>query len=495
VSGANIASERSGLAWLWMIPLAAVAGGLAPISPMAALGAVAVAAALLLLAMGHGAIRLFLVGLTVLLIGYAFLGRGFAYLGVPPVYVGEIALGLGCFALLTAVPTRRVGLVQVLIGTFMLWGAVRTVPYLEAYGLDALRDAVTWGYGAFALVVSLIVKPGHIRSLVSLYGRFLPLFIAWVPVFALIRYGFPEVLPAIPGTDVPIAFFKAGDLAVHLAGTAAFILAGLYSMRGWRGLVQPLLWAAWIAGFGVVAVVSRGGMLAVATVSALVLFVRSPGRWAAPMIVGLTLLGFAVITDVEFDIGRRREVSAAQLVENIQSVLGESDDPALADTRQWREAWWAIIIGYTIEGPYLWEGKGFGINLADDDGFQTPDESLRAPHNAHLNLLARSGLPGLALWVAVQVAFALTLLRAARAAARSQQRFLLAVIGWVFVYWLAALLNMSFDVYLEGPQGGILFWTLIGLGLAAASCVREEEEAQPPPRSVDAAPGRAATPA
>jgi O-antigen ligase len=336
------------------------------------------------------------------------------------------------------------------------------------------------------------VKPAHVRSLVSLYGRFVPLFIAWVPVFALIGYGFPQVVPITPGTNVPIAFFKAGDLAVHLAGAAAFVLAGLYPTGGWRGLVQPFLWAVWLAGFGVIAVLSRGGMLAVAAVSTLILFVRSPGRWAVPTIVGLTLIGLAGITNVEIDIGKRREVSAAQLVENIQSVLGESDDPGLADTREWREAWWAIIIGYTVEGPYLWEGKGFGINLADDDGFQISDESLRAPHNAHLNLLARSGLPGLALWLAVQVAFALTLLRAARAAARSERRFWLAILAWIFVYWLAALLNMSFDVYLEGPQGGILFWSLIGLGLAAASCIREEED-KPPARSVAVAPRKAAS--
>jgi O-antigen ligase len=180
----------------------------------------------------------------------------------------------------------------------------------------------------------------------------------------------------------------------------------------------------------------------------------------------------------------RREVSAAQLIDNIESVLGESEDPALADTRRWRESWWAIIIGYAFDGPYFWDGRGYGINLADEDGFQTPDQSLRAPHNAHLNVLARSGVPGLALWLAIQAAFAATMWQAARAAARSGQRFWLAVLGWVFVYWLAALVNMSFDVYLEGPQGGILYWSVVGLGLAAASCVREELPPASPSDSV-----------
>jgi hypothetical protein len=38
----------------------------------------------------------------------------------------------------------------------------------------------------------------------------------------------------------------------------------------------------------------------------------------------------------------------------------------------------------------------------------------------------------------------------------------------ILAYWLAMLVNASFDVYLEGPQGGIWFWSVFGLGLAAA---------------------------
>ena len=34
-------------------------------------------------------------------------------------------------------------------------------------------------------------------------------------------------------------------------------------------------------------------------------------------------------------------------------------------------------------------------------------------------------------------------------------------------YWLAFMINASFDVFLEGPMGGIWFWTVYGVGLAA----------------------------
>ena len=37
---------------------------------------------------------------------------------------------------------------------------------------------------------------------------------------------------------------------------------------------------------------------------------------------------------------------------------------------------------------------------------------------------------------------------------------------WVLAYWTASIVNMSFDVYLEGPQGGIWFWCLVGYIIA-----------------------------
>jgi hypothetical protein len=35
----------------------------------------------------------------------------------------------------------------------------------------------------------------------------------------------------------------------------------------------------------------------------------------------------------------------------------------------------------------------------------------------------------------------------------------------LFAYWVAMLVDTSFDPYLEGPQGGIWFWVIFGLGL------------------------------
>ena len=65
-------------------------------------------------------------------------------------------------------------------------------------------------------------------------------------------------------------------------------------------------------------------------------------------------------------------------------------------TKEWRTDWWHDIANYTLHGDYFWGGKGYGINLADDDGYQVGDETLHpATQRAHDDL-ARSGVVGIA---------------------------------------------------------------------------------------------------
>jgi hypothetical protein len=162
-----------------------------------------------------------------------------------------------------------------------------------------------------------------------------------------------------------------------------------------------------------------------------------------------------------------REFSAKQITNNITSLFAPEEGTELAGTRSFREDWWDSIISYTVHGPYFWGGKGFGVNLADDDGFQVNvDGSLRSPHNGHMNILARMGVPGFALWLTILGTFAITMLRARQIFLRQGETLLAGLAAWIFVYWLAAATNASFDVYIEGPQGGIWFWSLMGAGIA-----------------------------
>jgi hypothetical protein len=125
--------------------------------------------------------------------------------------------------------------------------------------------------------------------------------------------------------------------------------------------------------------------------------------------------------------------------------------------------------------PRDWKhGLNCPASLADDDGFQVnADHSLRAPHNSHITVLARMGIPGLLLWATLQVVFGVQLMAAYFRSRRVGNDFWCRVDIWLLVYWIAMLVNTSFDPYLEGPQGGIWFWAVIGVGMAAINLQRQ----------------------
>jgi hypothetical protein len=474
---------------------------------------------------GLPVVRLFLGALVALLVGYMFMGRGFAHVGLPPIYVGEVVLLLGLLATAAAIVRLRLRVAPSrllwLLLAFMALGVARTIPYLPTYGFDALRDAILWGYAFFALFMFVLIDRDRLLQVLRIYGWVIPIFALWLPICLWIFSSY-TIDPTKLGSDIPLVFFKAQDMAVHTVGSIAFLVLCTGALTTawsfiWRAIVAyPLAWAVFVTG-----TTSRGALLAVASGLGLVaLFARRSRNWipilAGAAIFTLVLVGPGVLnslgplapsptpspspyasatpvpspspyasatpvpspspyasatpvpspspTPAPQKEGRQNTLE--QLINNIVSLFGGSSDYGLTGTVSFRVAWWNKIIDYTVFGPYFWTGKGFGVNLADDDGFQVnADDSLRAPHNSHITTLARMGVPGFALWVIIQAGFAIGLLRAVFAHRRAGDMRVAAVGAWIFVYWAAMMVNTSFDPYLEGPQGGIWFWTLFGLGM------------------------------
>jgi hypothetical protein len=443
-------------------------------------------------------VRVFVVALVVLLAGYMFLGRGFAHLGLPPLYLGEVVLGIGLVATAFAIIRLRLRLtrswIAVLLVLFMVLGFARTVPYLETYGIDAFRDAVLWGYGVFALYIYILADRTWLLGTKRLYGAIVPIFAVWLPI-AWILFAYQSLIPLAPG-GIPILFFKNQDMAVHAIGAIAFLVLATNISTGpaqfvWRTFVAlPLAWAVYITGS-----ISRGAVASVvAGLAVLGVLARRSPTWVPVLIagivvavivinpVGLTSFVLPGLSPTPAVTGSAtpspsgeatpsptptdaRELSPSQWWENIISVFLKSSDSNLEATKQFRLAWWSKIVGYTVFGPHFWGGKGFGVNLANDDGFPNADGSLRAPHNSHFTVLARMGVPAFVLWLLLQLAFGIQLLRSVIAHTRGGDAEVAAIGGWILVYWTAMMVNTSFDPYLEGPQGGIWFWTLFGLGL------------------------------
>ncbi|WP_218080090.1 O-antigen ligase family protein [Anthocerotibacter panamensis] len=453
------------LAVFLAVPLA-VAFGIAR-NPLLTTGAgIAAFGVLVGLLLAHRLPRIFLGVITLLLTGYAFLGKGFAYLGDSPFFVGELTLLVGSFTLLVAggLGVLLEGPLALLVGLFMLWGATCTFPHFGTYGLDTLRDGVLWVYGAFALIVAaLLYRTKSVQSVPRVFAHLLPWFLVWAPVAGLLYRAGTVALPHLPGSPVPLLVYKSGDTAVHLAGAAVFILLGLQKRWPWRW--EWLTWVFWFAGFAI-AGVGRAAAVSVLAGLGVLLVLRPKSPWPKFLGVGAAMATLALLCNFQIGLNGSRAVSVEQYVQNFQSLVDPSDEK-LAGSKEWRQEWWQDIVHYTFEGRYFWTGKGFGINLADADGYQVEnDGSLRHPHNGHMNILARSGVPGLALWLLLQVTFGGSLLLAYFRSRHAGQEDWAKLNLWVLAYWTAFMVNASFDVYLEGPQGGIWFWSLMGFGIA-----------------------------
>jgi hypothetical protein len=415
----------------------------------------------------RGGVWLALLSLT--LLGYALFGKGFAYLGVPPLFIGEIVLFLG--VVLFVLVGRWRGLLEVPavwpLLLLLAWGLLRTWPDLSVYGKDALRDAVIWGYSAFALVVFglLLAQPQKLVYLVNRFRQFSLIFPICIPFcwFAA-RHLHAAGIPRLPGADVPFFAAKGGDTLVHAAGILAFGVIGLGGAIGW---IRLLLLAGCVVLAGTY---DRAGLLSFLMVFAVCFLLKPLNRslWRL-VLLGICGLLLLAATNLRLQMpGREREISFAQFVANLASVTGTSHTGDLEDTKQWRLEWWHDIVDYTVHGKYFWTGKGFGINLADDDDYQVEeDHSLRNPHNGHLTTLARGGVPGLLLWVSVQFSWACSLFGAYVRSQRAGNERWARLFLFLLAYWMAFMINAAFDVYLEGPMGGIWFWTVFGVGLAA----------------------------
>ena len=175
--------------------------------------------------------RSFLVVLGILLAGYMFLGRGFAHIGIGPIYIGDWVLLLGmaaaAFVMIRAGVRAPITWIVILLVAFVALGAVRTLPYIGTYGLNALRDGVLWGYAGFALIVYLLADREVLLRAFRAYGWVVPIFALWLPIsWNLFASASADIDPSRPGSLVPLVFFKGGDMAVHTVGAIAFLVLG-----------------------------------------------------------------------------------------------------------------------------------------------------------------------------------------------------------------------------------------------------------------------------
>jgi hypothetical protein len=406
--------------------------------------------------------------LCILLLGYMAMGKGFAYLGVPPLYIGELTMVYGVFTLATTENWSRVLRTLWLwpLLAFMFWGALRTIPFIPIYGADALHDAAVFLWGTFAIVIASLMAadPRRMLYVEDKFRIFAKLMLILGPfVFAFTIFANPY-LPNAPWGDVPFILVKGGDLIVHLAGVFAFVVL-LGGIPIWYVVICTILNL-------ILCFTGRAAMVTFCSCAGLATALRPrsslPWLLFPTLVIGLSfmwLLNIRIETDA---LEPGRYIAADQIVSNVASIFVDTNEDTLDGSKQWRLRWWDSILDYTFHGQYFWKGKGFGVNLADDDGFQVEaDHSLRNPHNGHLTMLARGGVPMLGLWILCQLTLGYGLITSAWSARQRGEKHWFNLLAFLFIYWMAFLINASFDVFIESPVGGIWFWCVYGVGIGA----------------------------
>jgi O-antigen ligase len=417
--------------------------------------------------------RLNLALIGFLLLGYVFLDKGFAYIGVSSIYIGEIVIAVTIFiALITSMNWRCIlSPIGYTLLLFLFWSICQLLFNSSGSLMTALRDSVIWGYALYTIfVASLLVRSGSIDLSLNWYVRFLPWLALWAAPAFILQTALFDLIPTFPGSDVKILELKAGDTAVHLAGALTFMLLGLHRVYDrlsgrWSSLKETLVYCGMLVGLIAVGSRNRGGLMSAIAALGLVTAFRPNARVVKLLFPIAIVTFFLVAFDVSIPTGGGREISVNQIVDNVQSVFFPTDETMLSGTVDWRLEWWNAIINDTLYGSNFWFGNGFGRSLADlfgvDDG-----TTNRSPHNGHLTILAREGVPGFMLWVIFILTVYVVLTRSYLQSLARKQLYAAKLDLWAMAYLTAFLANASFDVYLEGPQGGIWFWCVVGFAMA-----------------------------
>lgn len=428
-----------------------------------------------------------------ILMGYLFMGKGFAYAGVNPLFISEVVIGLGVLSVVLIpfsdrlkVANRYINWVMIPLIVYVGWSSLRTFPYVGTYQLDAVRDGMLFGYAIYSFLIFLLVSRENVERFISILSRILPYFVLISPLLFVFSF-MVEIPIRFPGSPVSILEVKAGDAGVHLGGIAAFMLLRLdrYN-RPWSNGLLWLMWICWVISWLMFGAFNRGGMVSASLAVALVLVLRPKTiGWYRPMIIALLGISLLIATNLysafNIQLGNSRSLSAEQIVNNLASIIGVGGEEYgnLDDTKAWRIGWWNKITDYTFNGPYFWNGKGYGINLAVDDGAYSVKRALekgtRSPHNVFMTILARSGVPGLALWVVFLVAYFINLLRYVIPKDTEESKIQSKYAIWLIAYSAAFVCNSNFDVFLEGPMGGIWFWTLVGISFILLHPIKQSQ--------------------
>jgi hypothetical protein len=419
-----------------------------------------------------------------LLGGYMLLDRAFAYVHLPgaPAYVGELVLMVGGFGVLTATGYLRIPVrdepVLALLAAFFLWGLIRLPPGLRTYGIiSAVRDFALCYYCFFAFftVAALARAPDLLDRWLAQLVRFVPWLLIWLP-FGLIAgtrlYGHVPGLPFSGG--ISLFDHKPGNAAI----AALIALGSIWLFPKTRSPRSRALWSIMaLVVMAISATQNRGGLLGAAA-GAVVGLAYLPSRDRLRLIVravAVVAIGLSLAVQLSLKIPGAtpgsRPFSASQVISQVLSIKGAAGGGATGTVAA-RDLLWTLIYHKQVADDRLVDGYGFGVNLpllVNDTQVTGGSDPLRSPHNSHDDVLARLGLIGLSLWIALWLGWYWRMVvgcwRLARRGMHARRQ-----VGVLCMMAVTTILVSSFfDPQLEGAQIAALLWSAFGIGVAVTS--------------------------
>ena len=384
---------------------------------------------------------------------YAYFNKGVAY-----AFLAEIMLVFGFlliffnlkhYVFIWNKPVKLVAFFISVTGIWFLFG-VGKFPLVEL-----LQDAFMFFYAFFIFIVFLFtVEFEQFKQKIFTLYKWYPLVVFFT--FLLVSY-IPFFQSFKLFGDIPLLMYKYGDMAIHLLITTLLLLCGHIKMSK-RFLALNIIIIAYL--FLVIAAYNRAGMVSYVAGLFLFLFVYRKKFSAAAISSYLKIVPFVLLVVMAFYVNTKvdenfqgRTIGIEQLKQNVTSIFSADIDGSLSDNKVWRLAWWYKILVDATTPKNAFIGKGVGENLALINDIKVENEGLRAPHNFHLNILARFGFVFLFIWIWWIVMH----MKNIRASNGNEFNVM------VLVMMMAFLVNASFDVYLEGPMGAFPFWTWLGI--------------------------------
>jgi O-antigen ligase len=413
-----------------------------------------------------------LLALAALFLLMAAFGRSFSKLELGPSWLHPAEVVLVA-VLVTAVARtgagealRRIRATGAVVPLLVLWlfGAIAAVRGLSGWGFsDVLYEIGLVEYSVLVPLLAVVVRDRYelmwLAGVVAI-GGVLSIAVQLAAVWS------PSGWDLEGGLDL-IEVASGLYVCVYAAWIAARLAAGR-SVAMWHFPVLVLGVALTVAG------ASRAAWVGLLVAFAVVILLAPSERrvLSTGFATVILLLGVGASLPVE------SPEESSRVVQEVEGSLDESR-PENANVR-WRIAYWSWVVEESARVPAF--GVGFGRptnfhwegNIYDHrTGEPGRLFNVTPPHNSFLNLLYRTGLPGLlALGALMFVAVRRLVPVALRA--HDEDRA-------IAVFLLAALAAITaiacFAVVLEGPYMGMFFWAVLGLALIAPGMLAHRSEA------------------